>query len=50
MENNDYIRQRDGDGTKAAQRRNVWRPNGSAQMSRTADWRTEEQEQQPLLN
>jgi len=26
MENNDYIRQRDGDGTKAAQRRNVRRP------------------------
>jgi len=35
MENNDYIRQRDGDGTKAAQRQNVRRPNGGAKMSRT---------------
>jgi len=27
MENNDYIRWRDGDGTKAAQRQNVRRSN-----------------------
>jgi len=38
MKNNDYIRQKDGHGTKAAQRLNVQapersHPNGGAQMS-----------------